>query len=177
MRVAGAYGFSITPDFHQVPQQWLARGGVYAVAHVRGGGDRGEDWHRAGMGANKSKTWTDLIAAAQRLIELGYTSPKMLNLYGTTQSYLGGIASSVAIGRAIEERPDLFAAAVVDAPLFDMLRSERTGLGRQSISEFGSVATKDGFAALLAMSPYEHVRAGVAYPPVLVRSFRVRTRS
>jgi prolyl oligopeptidase len=170
LRVAGAYGFSFTPDYRQVPEGWLAHGGIFAVAHVRGGGELGEAWHRAGMGARKSNSWTDLIAVAQRLIDAGYTSPKKLDLYGTIQSYLGGIASGIAIGRAIEERPDLFAAAVVDAPDFDMLRSERTALGRQSLSEFGSVATPAGFAALLAMSPYEHVRPGVAYPPILVRS-------
>ncbi len=171
LRVAGAYGFSFTPDYALVPEPWLARGGIYAVAHVRGGGELGESWHRAGMGARKMNTWTDLIAAAQRLVDLGYTSPQQLDLYGTTQSYLGGIASSIAIGRAVEERPDLFAAAVVDVPVFDLLRSERTALGRQSVSEFGSVATRPGFAALLAMSPYEHVRTGVAYPPLLIRSF------
>jgi prolyl oligopeptidase len=170
LRVAGAYGFSFTPDYRQVPEAWLAQGGIFAIAHVRGGGELGEAWHRAGMGARKSNSWTDLIAVAQYLVNAGYTSPKKLDLYGTTQSYLGGIASGIVIGRAIEERPDLFAAAVVDAPAFDMLRSERTGLGRQSVSEFGSVATPAGFAALLAMSPYEHVRSGVAYPPILVRS-------
>jgi prolyl oligopeptidase len=138
---------------------------------VRGGGELGEAWHRAGMGARKSNTWSDLIAAAKCLIDAKYTAPRRLNLYGTTQSYLGGIASSIAIGRAIEERPDLFAAPVVDAPVFDMLRSERTPLGRQSVSEFGTVASQPAFASLLAMSPYEHVRARVAYPPILVRSF------
>jgi prolyl oligopeptidase len=171
LQVAGAYGFSLTPEYRSVPPGWLERGGIYAVAHVRGGGELGEAWHRAGMGDRKRNTWTDLISAAQLLIAGGYTSPKQLNLYGTTQSYLGGIASSIAIGRALEERPELFGAAVIDAPVFDMLRSERTPLGRQSISEFGSVATRAGFDALLAMSPYEHVRDGVRYPPVLVRSF------
>ena len=174
LRVAGAYGFSQTPDYRIVPEAWLARGGVYAVAHVRGGGELGETWHRAGMGERKSTTWTDTIASAKRLIEAGYTSPKLLDLSSTTQSYLGGIASAIAIGRAIEERPDLFAAAVVDEPAFDMLRSERTPLGRQAISEFGSVATQTGFAGLLAMSPYEHVRTGVSYPKILVRSFEHR---
>jgi prolyl oligopeptidase len=171
LRVAGAYGFSFTPDFRQVPEAWLARGGVYAVAHVRGGGELGQSWHLAGMGSRKSNTWHDLIAAAQKVIAAGYTSPKNLDLYGSTQSYLGGIASGIAIGRAIEERPDLFAAALVDVPAFDMLRSERTPLGRQSVSEFGTVTTQAGFAALLAMSPYEHIRPGVAYPPMLIRSF------
>jgi len=170
LRVAGAYGFSFTPDYDQVPEGWLERGGIYAVAHVRGGGELGEAWHRAALGSQKSRSWTDLIACAQKLISLGYTSPKKLDLYGTIQSYLGGIASSIAIGRAIEERPDLFAAAVVDAPSFDMLRSERTPLGRQSTSEFGSVATRPGFEALLAMSPYAHVKPGVQYPTVLIRS-------
>ncbi len=177
LQVAGAYGFSMTPDYRLVPDAWLARGGIYAVAHVRGGGELGEAWHRAGMGKHKRNTWTDLIAVAKRLVALGYTSPQRLNLLGTTQSYLGGIASSIAIGRAIEESPDLFAAAVVDAPVFDMLRSERTPLGKQSVSEFGTVESQGGFAALFAMSPYEHVRADGAYPPILVRSFSQRGSS
>ncbi len=171
LRVAGAYGFSLTPDYRSVPDGWLERGGIYAVAHVRGGGELGEAWHRAGMGEHKENTWVDLIAAAQRLIDAGYTAPRRLHLYSTTQSYLGGVASGIAIGRALEERPDLFGAAVIDAPIFDMLRSERTPIGHQSVSEFGSTETVAGFEALRAMSPYEHVRDGVRYPPVLVRSF------
>ena len=123
------------------------------------------------MSERKNNSWNDLIASAQKLIAAGYTSPKRLDLYGTTQSYLGGLASGIAIGRAIEERPDLFAAAVIDQADMDMVRSERTGLGKQSVSEFGSVATRAGFDALRAMSPYEHVTAGTAYPPMLIRSF------
>jgi prolyl oligopeptidase len=170
LRVAGAYGFSLTANYGAVPEAWLDRGGVYAVAHVRGGGELGEAWHRAGMGMQKSNSWNDLIAAAQLLIAKGYTTPKHLALLGSTQSYLGGIAAGVVIGRAIEVRPGLFAAAAIDAPAMDMLRSERTELGRQSVSEFGSVATADGFAALLAMSPYEHVDPTATYPTVLIRS-------
>jgi prolyl oligopeptidase len=171
LQVTGAYGFSLTPDYRSVPEAWLERGGIYAVAHVRGGGELGEAWHRAGMGEHKSNTWWDLIAAAQGLIDKGYTSSERLNLLGTTQSYLGGLAASVAIGRAIEERPELFAAAVVDQPVFDLLRSERTALGKQSVSEFGSVATREGFEALRAMSPYEHVRAHRRYPRLLIRTY------
>ncbi len=165
---SGAFGFSITPDYRIVPQAWLDSGGIVAIAHIRGGGEFGEDWHRAGMGAKKPNSWNDLIAAGQ-FLRGGFAS--RLDLLGTTQSYLGGAASSIAIGRAIEERPDLFSAAVIDAPSFDMLRAETIPFGQQSVPEFGSVTNRNGFEALLAMSPYAHVRDGVAYPPILVRSF------
>jgi prolyl oligopeptidase len=87
------------------------------------------------------------------------------------QSYLGGTASSIAIGRAIEVRPELFSTAVIDAPAFDMLRAETTPSGRAGIPEFGATTDRAGFDALLAMSPYVHVREGADYPPILVRSF------
>jgi prolyl oligopeptidase len=167
---SGAFGFSITPDYRIVPQAWLDAGGIVAVAHIRGGGEFGEDWHRAGMGANKSNSWNDLIAVGQFLVRNPISS--RLDLLGTTQSYLGGTASSIAIGRAIEERPDLFSAAVIDSPSFDMLRAETIPFGQQSVPEFGSVTNRGGFAALLAMSPYAHVRDGATYPPILVRSFQ-----
>jgi prolyl oligopeptidase len=166
---AGAFGFSITPDYRLVPQAWLDARGVVAIAHIRGGGEFGERWHRAGMGAEKSNSWNDLIAAGQYLVQ-AHTANR-LDLLGTVQSYLGGTASSIAIGRAIEERPDLFSAAVVDAPTFDMLRAETIPFGRQSIPEFGTTADRAGFEALLAMSPYAHVGDGADYPPILVRSF------
>lgn len=168
LTVIGAYGFSTTPDFDRVPQAWLDLGGMYAVAHVRGGGEFGEAWHRAGMGSHKSATWTDLIAAAQLLIGSRYTAARSLDLYGGVQSYLGGIAAGIAIGRALEERPDLFAAAVLTAPAPDMLRSETTTFGSYSASEFGTSSTPDGFAALDAMSPYEHVPGGTTLPPMLI---------
>ncbi len=94
----------------------------------------------------------------------------MLDLYGGLQSYLGGIAPGIAIGRAIEEQPALFAAVALNAPAPDMLRSETTEVGAYSGSEFGSTASAGGFAALAAMSPYEHVPVGTHLPPVLVRS-------
>jgi prolyl oligopeptidase len=166
---AGAFGFSITPDYRLIPQAWLDAGGIVAVAHIRGGGEFGENWHRAGMGAEKSNSWNDLIAAGQYLVQNHIAS--RLDLLGTVQSYLGGTASSVAIGRAIEERPDLFSAAVIDAPTFDMVRAETIPFGRQSIPEFGTAVNRAGFQALLAMSPYAHVLNGVDYPPILVRSF------
>jgi prolyl oligopeptidase len=166
---AGAFGFSITPDYRIVPQAWLDAGGVVAIAHIRGGGEFGENWHRAGMGANKRNSWNDLIAAGQYLVQTHVAT--QLDLLGTVQSYLGGTASSIAIGRAIEERPELFSTAVIDAPAFDMLRAETTPSGRAGIPEFGATTDRAGFDALLAMSPYVHVREGADYPPILVRSF------
>jgi prolyl oligopeptidase len=171
LQTIGAYGFSSTPAYDAVPEAWLALGGVYAVAHVRGGGELGETWRAGGRGANKANTWNDLVAAAQTLVSKGYASPQRLGLYGPIASYLGGEAASVAIGRAIEMRPDLFRAAVVDAPAFDLLRAETTFTGQESVDEFGSTTTKDGFDALYAMSPYAHVAEHTRYPAVLLRSY------
>jgi prolyl oligopeptidase len=171
MQTIGAYGFSSTPAYDAVPEAWLALGGVYAVAHVRGGGELGDAWHAAGRGATKPNTWNDLVASAQALVTQGYASPQRLGLYGPIASYLGGEGASVAIGRAIETRPDLFRAAVVDAPAFDLLRAETTYTGAESVNEFGSTATRAGFDALYYMSPYAHIADRVRYPVVLLRSY------
>ncbi len=178
LQTIGAYGFSSTPAYDAVPEAWLALGGVYAVAHVRGGGELGDAWHTAGRGATKANTWNDLVAAAQTLVSKGYASPQRLGLYGPIASYLGGEAASVAIGRAIETRPDLFRAAVVDAPAFDLLRAETTFTGALSVDEFGSTTTQDGFDALYAMSPYAHIadRALPGGPPAVLRQERHRRR-
>jgi prolyl oligopeptidase len=171
LEAIGAYGFSRTPAYTVVPDAWLRLGGIYAVAHVRGGGELGEAWRAAGRGVHKANTWNDLIACAQLLIAKGYSSPRRIGLYGPAASYLGGEGASVAIGRAIETKPALFSAAVVDAPAFDLLRAEQTFTGKESVDEFGSVANADGFNALFAMSPYAHVAADTRYPPLLARSY------
>ena len=118
------------------------RGAVQATCHVRGGGDFGEEWHLAGKKDTKPNTWKDFIACAEYLIAKGYTSPA--HLAGE-----GGSAGGILIGRAIEERPDLFAAAVADVPAADMLRQETTANGVPNIGEFGSTKTEDGFSRAL----------------------------
>lgn len=157
----GAYGMTTTPGFNAPRLAWYEHGGVYAVCHVRGGGAYGEPWHLAGKGPTKPNTWKDFIACAQYLIEKKYTSPARL-------AGIGGSAGGILIGRAITERPDLFAAAVDAVGLSDMVRAETMPNGVPNIAEFGSTRTKAGFEALYAMSAYHHVHNGTAYPAVLL---------
>jgi prolyl oligopeptidase len=157
----GAYGISTSPFYVPAMRSWYERGGVLAFAHVRGGGEYGEPWHRAGFQATKPNTWKDFNACAQYLVDHKYTNPG--KLAGVGQS-----AGGILIGRAIEERPDLFAAAIVRVPAADMLRLETTANGGGNVPEFGSVKTEAGFKALHAMSPYTHVENGVKYPAVIV---------
>jgi prolyl oligopeptidase len=137
------------------------RGMVVATCHVRGGGELGETWHEAGRQATKPNTWKDFIACADYLVTHKYTSAQQL--VGT-----GGSAGGILIGRAIEERPELFVGAVALVPMADALRSETTANGVPNIPEFGSVKTAAGFRALHAMSPYANVKDGVKYPAVLI---------
>lgn len=156
----GAYGTTEDPGWSPRLLAWLERGGVYAIAHVRGGGAFGEDWHRAGMKATKPNTWLDGIAAAQWLIDNHYTSPPRLAVQG-------GSAGGIFVGRALTARPDLFAAAVVSVGNTDLVRSETRANGLANVPEYGSVRRQEEFRALLAMSPYANVRADTAYPAVL----------
>jgi len=158
----GAYGVSTSPLYLPVMRAWYDRGGIIAIAHVRGGGELGEAWHKAGFQATKPNSWKDFIACAQYLVDHHYTRPA--KLFGL----LAGSAGGILIGRAIEERPDLFAAAVIEVPAADMLRFETTADGPYSEPEYGSVKTESGFKALFAMSPYAHVQNGIKYPAVLI---------
>jgi prolyl oligopeptidase len=157
----GAYGISQLPSFGPPFLAWFERGGVLAVAHVRGGGENGQEWYEAGKQATKPNTWKDAIACGEWLVAKGYTTPARL-------SVRGGSAGGILVGRAITERPDLFGAAIDDVPSSDMIRMERSANGVPNIPEFGSVGTEEGFRALLAMSSYHQVKDGVAYPAVLV---------
>ena len=157
----GSYGMTMYAHFDPKTLAWLERGGVLAVAHVRGGGEFGKQWHLAGRMATKPNTWKDFIACCEYLVREGYTSPAKLTGEGTS-------AGGILIGRAITERPDLFAAAIVNVGCTDTVRAETTTNGVPNIKEFGTVTTKEGFDALLAMSPYHHVQPGTKYPAVLL---------
>jgi prolyl oligopeptidase len=157
----GAYGMTMSVAYRAPNLAWLDRGGVIAFAHVRGGGAYGKEWHLAGQKSTKPNTWKDFIACCEYLVKNGYTSPAKL-------AGEGGSAGGILIGRAITDRPDLFGAAVINVGCTDMLRSETTTNGVPNIQEFGSVATKEGFDALLAMSAYHQVKDGVKYPAVLL---------
>jgi len=159
----GAYGLvSHPPHFDPaLDLPWYEQGGIYAVCHVRGGGEYGEEWHLAGKGPTKPNTWRDFIACAQYLIQRKYTSPARLAGTGTS-------AGGILIGRAITSRPDLFAAAIDSVGLSDALRFETGENGVDNIPEFGSVNTKAGFEALYAMSAYAHIKDHTPYPAVLL---------
>jgi prolyl oligopeptidase len=157
----GAYGMVMSPHFSPINLAWLERGGVLAYAHVRGGGEYGKEWHLAGQKETKPNTWKDFIACCEYLVQKGYTSPGKL-------AGQGGSAGGILIGRAITERPDLFAAAIINVGCTDTLRMETTTNGVPNIPEFGTVSTQEGFNGLLAMSAYAHVIKGVKYPAILL---------
>jgi prolyl oligopeptidase len=157
----GGYGMSIGVFFNPLNIAWIERGGVYAIAHVRGGGEYGKEWHLAGQKLTKPNTWKDFIACAEYLIDKGYTSKERI-------AGQGGSAGGILIGRAITERPDLFAAAIINVGVLDAIRSETTTNGVPNIPEMGTVTNEDGFKGLYEMSSYHHVLDGMNYPAVLL---------
>ena len=156
----GAYGIVQEPSWTPRTLAWLEQGGVFAVAHVRGGGIFGDAWRRAGWKTTKPNTWKDGIAAGEWLVKNGYTRTARLFVYG-------GSAGGIFVGRAITERPELFGAAVVAVGNTDSVRSETRANGAGNIPEYGTVRKADEFRGLLEMSAYEHVKPGTAYPAVL----------
>lgn len=156
----GAYGITEEPGFTATRLAWLERGGVYAVANVRGSAVYGEDWYKAGFKTTKPNTWKDFIACAEYLIAQNYTSPKKLGIFG-------GSAGGILVGRALTDRPDLFAAVVPVVGVLDAVRAETTANGVPNIPEFGTVKKEDEFRALLAMSSYHQVQDHTPYPAVL----------
>jgi prolyl oligopeptidase len=141
--------------------QWVKAGGVYAIAHVRGGGDKGDAWHRAGQGANKSKGVDDLIACAAALRQQGYSSPERTAIFG--QSF-GGLL----MGNAITRSPQSFGAAVIGVGMLNPVRLLEQRNGANQIAETGDPRTAEGMRTLLAMDAYQHIHEGVAYPAVLL---------
>ncbi len=156
----GGFGVSMEPVFDPSLYPWLEAGGGIAVAGVRGGGEYGEAWHRAGVRERKQNVFDDFIAAADYLVNEGYTAPRRLAIQG-------GSNGGLLVGAALTQRPELFAAVICADPLLDMVRYHRFGAGRTWISEYGSAEDGDAFGWLYAYSPYHRVRPGVSYPPVL----------
>ncbi len=157
----GAYGVSQTPFYRPTWLPWFRRGGVLAVAHVRGGGEYGEDWYKAGYKLTKPNTWKDAIASGEWLVANGYTTSARMSI-------MGGSAGGIFVGRSITERPELFGAAIDQVPMSDLLRYEFAANGPPNIPEFGSVTTEDGFKGLYEMSAYHQIKDGTRYPAVLV---------
>jgi prolyl oligopeptidase len=157
----GGFNISLTPGFDPASFVWLDRGGVAAVANLRGGGEYGEAWHEAGMRERKQNVFDDFIAAAEWLIASGYTSPRHLAIEG-------GSNGGLLVAAVMVQRPDLFGAVVCRVPVVDMLRYHLFTVGRFWIPEYGSSDEAEEFAYLIRYSPYHNVRDGVAYPPTLV---------
>jgi prolyl oligopeptidase len=165
----GGFGISLTPAYSATILAWAEAGGVYAIANLRGGSEEGELWHRAGMLDRRQNVFDDFHAAAEKLIADGWTTAGQLGVYG-------GSNGGLLVGAAITQRPDLYAAAVCSAPLLDMVRYERFGLGETWNTEYGTAADPQQLGWLLSYSPYHHVTDGVRYPSVLFTVFDNDTR-
>ena len=155
----GAYGTSLEPGFDVTELVWLNRGGVYAMAHVRGGGEKGDAWYKGGFKDTKANSWKDFIACAEYLIENRYTSKQNLAAFGAS-------AGGITVGRAITERPDLFKAAVIQVGALNALRSE-TSANTLTVTEFGTATDSSEFQYLYDMDVYHHITKGVRYPSAL----------
>ncbi|WP_188192277.1 prolyl oligopeptidase family serine peptidase [Nonomuraea sp. SYSU D8015] len=165
----GGFGLPMTPGYSASVLAWVEAGGVYAIANLRGGGEEGEDWHRAGMLAKKQNVFDDFHAAAEHLIATGVTTREQLGISG-------GSNGGLLVGAALTQRPDLYAAVVCSAPLLDMIRYEQFGLGATWNVEYGSAEDPEQFGWLYSYSPYHHVKEGVAYPATLFTVFQSDTR-
>jgi prolyl oligopeptidase len=157
----GGFNISIEPAFSPAVAAWLERGGVYAVASLRGGGEYGRAWHEAGMKTHKQHVFDDCIAAAEYLIAQQWTNPKRLALRGASN---GGLL----VAAVEEQRPELFAAAIPQVGVLDMLRFRDFTVGKGWESDYGSVDDAAEFKALFAYSPYQNVKADIDYPATLI---------
>ena len=157
----GGYGLVDPPGFSPVQMAWVEQGGVYAVAYVRGGGEFGKPWHEAGRRLNKQNVFDDFIAAGEFLKAQGITPPNGLAILGASN---GGLL----MGAVVNQRPDLFAAALVQVGVLDMLRFDRFTAGKLWVDEYGSPEKEEDFLNLLKYSPLHNIKAGTDYPAILV---------
>jgi len=157
----GGYGISMSPNFDFTRRLWFDRGGVYVVANIRGGGEFGEEWHKAGNLTRKQTVFDDFAAAAEYLIKEKYTRPEKLAIQG-------GSNGGLLMGAMITQHPDLVWAVVSAVGIYDMLRVELAPNGAFNVTEFGTVKNPEQFKALYAYSPYHHVVDGTKYPSILM---------
>lgn len=157
----GGFNISLSPAFSATRLAWMEMGGIYAVANLRGGGEYGEAWHKAGTKLQKQNVFDDFIAAGEYLISEKYTSPQQLAIFG-------GSNGGLLVGAVTNQRPDLFAAAVPAVGVMDMLRFQRFTAGRFWVDDYGSSDHAEEFKILHAYSPYHNIKPGTDYPAVMV---------
>jgi len=158
----GGFNISLTPSFSVSRLQWMEMGGVFALANLRGGGEYGKPWHKAGTKLNKQNVFDDFIAAAEYLIEQKYTSPQHLGIQG-------GSNGGLLVGACMTQRPDLFGACLPAVGVMDMLKFQNWTAGRYWVDDYGSSQNNQAeFKALYAYSPYHNLKPGQPYPPTLV---------
>lgn len=157
----GGYGISLTPYFTIRRRVWFDKGGIIAVANLRGGGEYGEEWHRAGYLTNKQNVFDDFLACARHLIERKYTSPEKLCVEGASN---GGLL----MGAALTQQPELFRVVISRVGIYDMLRVELDPNGEFNVTEFGTVDNPQHFEVLYDYSPYHRVTNGIPYPAVML---------
>lgn len=157
----GGFNVSLTPSFNPAILRWLEKGGIYAVANLRGGSEYGEKWHRAGMLESKQNVFDDFISAGEYLIEQNYTSQKKLSI-------MGGSNGGLLVAACMVQRPDLYGAVVCRVPVIDMLRYHKFTIGRFWIPEYGSADNPEQFPFLYKYSPLHNIKEGQKYPPVLI---------
>jgi prolyl oligopeptidase len=166
----GGFGIPLQPGYSAAILAWVESGGVWAIANLRGGGEEGEEWHRAGMLANKQNVFDDFHAAAEYLISQGWTTSEQLGIYG-------GSNGGLLVGAAMTQRPELFNAVVCVAPLLDMIRYVESELGPTWTVEYGDPADAEQFGWLHAYSPYHRVTNGTDYPATMFAIFDNDTRT
>ncbi|WP_108867987.1 prolyl oligopeptidase family serine peptidase [Aquimarina aquimarini] len=162
MRAYGAYGAIMPPIFHYGFLLPALEGGIYAVAHVRGGGEKGENWYQGGFKSTKSNSWKDFISCSEYLIKNKYTSKKKIAIWS-------GSAGGIVIGKTFIERPDLYGACIIDNGILNPIRSENGVNGADLAKEFGSIKNSNEFKALLEMDSYHSIKEKEHYPAVLLR--------
>ena len=161
MDAYGGYGYNNSPYFDKTYLLWALQGGIVAVAHVRGGGEKGEEWYKGGYKATKPNSWKDVISCAEYMIKENYTSPENIAIWGAS-------AGGITIGRAMTERPDLFKVAIINAGVVNALRMEFTPNGPNNVKELGTVKIESEFKSLLEMDAYQHIKKGINYPASLI---------
>ncbi len=157
----GGFNISLRPSFSVTQLSWMELGGVYVQANLRGGGEYGDAWHKAGTKLKKQNVFDDFIAAAEYLIAAGVTTPKRLGIHGRSN---GGLL----VGAVVNQRPELFGAAIPGVGVMDMLRFDRFTAGRFWTDDYGSSENPDEFSALYKYSPYHNIRSDADYPPILI---------